>query len=232
MQFRHNLQFREVINGLVYKSIETELEISQCYQLYQNSFMKDEPITRNFRDKNAQTKAEIQWFDTELFFGPISDGVSLIVVDPNAGNRVIGMRISALVDRVEPEEPADLSAFSYYTQLLFHCFDQLGCPQTMLDIHTDISRIYYMIMMGVHEDYRGKGIAGNLITKSLKIAKQVGCEGAYVTATSGLTRKIFNKRGFEEVKSIEWDKIEFQGELPCVGKDFGSDKISSHFIRL
>ena len=134
--------------------------------------------------------------------------------------------------RSEPEEPADLSSFSFYTQLVFHCFDQVGSPQEMLDIYQDINRIYYMIMMAVDGDYRGRGIAGNLITKSMEIAKLAGCEGAYVTATSGITRKIFDKRGMQEVKSQEWDKIEFKGELPCLGKDFGSDKISSHFIRL
>ena len=113
----HPASLREVINGLVYKSIQTELEVSQCYQLYQKSFMKgdilgsswsvwfanfitDEPITRNFRDKEAQTAEEIKFFDNELFYGPVSDGVSLIVVDPEAGNRVVGMRISAVVDRL------------------------------------------------------------------------------------------------------------------------------------
>ena len=102
----------------------------------------------------------------------------------------------------------------------------------MLDTHPDINRIYYMVMMGVEEEYRGRGIAGNLITKSLEIARLAGCGGAYVTATSGLTRKIFDKRGMKEIRSQAWDKIEFNGKLLCLGKDFGSDKISSHFILL
>ena len=59
----------------------------------------DEPITRNFREKKKQTAEEIKFFDRELFYGPIHDGVSLIVVDPEAGNKVVGMRISAVVDR-------------------------------------------------------------------------------------------------------------------------------------
>ena len=62
-------------------------------------FFKDEPIARNFRDINAQFQEELEFFDHELFFGPISDGVSLIVVDPQAGNKVVGMRISQLVER-------------------------------------------------------------------------------------------------------------------------------------
>ena len=89
-----------------------------------------------------------------------------------------------------------------------------------------------MIMMGVDEAYRGRGIAGNLIDKSFKVAKQARCNGAYVTATSGLTRKIFDKRGMDMIRAVLWDTVEFKGKNVCVGKDFGSDKISSHFIKL
>eukprot|EP00092_Neocalanus_flemingeri_P011401 GFUD01012284.1.p1 GENE.GFUD01012284.1~~GFUD01012284.1.p1 ORF type:complete len:233 (+),score=62.65 GFUD01012284.1:214-912(+) len=232
MKFKHHLQFRETSDGLVYKSIETELEISQCYQLYQKSFLKDEPITRNFRDKKVQTQKELKFFDDCLFYGPVGDGVSLIAVDPEAGNRVVGMRISSVVDRGESDECPDLSSYSLYTQLVFHCFDLVGSPEEMLDTHPTLNRIYYMTMMGVEEEYRGRGIAGNLLTKSLDLARLARCDGAYVTATSGITRRIFAKRGMEEVRSLEWDKIEFRGELLCVGKDFGSDKISSHFLKL
>ena len=102
----------------------------------------------------------------------------------------------------------------------------------MLDTHPTLNKIYYMIMMGVQEDYRGRGIAGKLINKSFDVARLAGCDGAYVTATNGFTRRIFNKKGMEEVRSLEWDKVEFKGELICAGKDFGSDKISSHFMEL
>ena len=134
--------------------------------------------------------------------------------------------------RGEPEESPDLSTYSLYTQLVFHCFDLVGCPQEMLNTHPTINKIYYMVMMGVDEKYRGRGIAGKLIDKCLDIARLAGCDGAYVTATSGITRRIFGKRGMDEVRGVEWDKIEFKGKLLCVGKDFGSDKISSHFIKL
>ena len=101
-----------------------------------------------------------------------------------------------------------------------------------MELNPDINRVYYMAMMTVEQDYREKGIAGHLISKSLEISKEAECGGAFVSATSIFTRKIFNKRGFDEFKSVKWDEIEFKGELMCAGKDFGSDKISSHFIKL
>jgi len=89
-----------------------------------------------------------------------------------------------------------------------------------------------MIMMGVDEEYRGRKIATNLIQMCFKIARLAGCDAAYVTATNKFTRKIFNNQGMEEFRSVEWDKIEFEGQFPCVGKDLGSDQISSHVLRL
>jgi len=152
MEFNTNISFREEVGGLIYKTIESEIEVAQCYQLYQKSFMKDEPITKNFRDKKEQKKKEIQFFDDELFYGPIKDGVSLIVVDPENGNKVIGMRISALVERnnntttdeAEAETEENLSSFSFYTQFVFHCFGQVGCPEDVLAVHTDLNKATFI----------------------------------------------------------------------------------------
>ena len=36
----HKLHFNKEVDGLIYKIIETEEEIKQCFELYQNSFLK------------------------------------------------------------------------------------------------------------------------------------------------------------------------------------------------
>ena len=36
----HKLHFNKEVDGLIYKIIETEEEIQQCFELYQNSFLK------------------------------------------------------------------------------------------------------------------------------------------------------------------------------------------------
>ena len=87
-----------------------------------------------------------------------------------------------------------------------------------------------MIILGVDSAYRRKGIAGELVRMSLEVAKAKGCGGAYVEVSSGFTRRIVEKAGFEEIRRLKWNEIEFKGEFICKGKDFDSDGISSNFI--
>ena len=50
--------------------------------------------------------------------------------------------------------------------------DLAGTVQEVMELNPDINRVYYMAMMTVEQDYREKGIAGHLISKSLEIAKE------------------------------------------------------------
>ena len=155
---------RKEIDGLIYKTIECEMEAQQCYRyqpiiingetveseqksstcqqspyrLFQSSFMKDEPITRVFRDKSLQSKEELRFWDEALYHEPVKDGVSLIVVDPAKGNQVVGMRISETKSRAKEsndgdgEEEQDLTQFSFYAQLVFHVLDAAGSAEVFI----------------------------------------------------------------------------------------------------
>lgn len=99
MEVENKPKYWKVIDGLVYKTVETAKEVEKCFELYQNSFMKDEPITKNFRDESLQSTEEKAFFDNSYFYDLIKQGVSLIVIDPEEDNKVIGMRISGCFER-------------------------------------------------------------------------------------------------------------------------------------
>jgi len=241
----HKLHFNKEVDGLIYKIIETEEEIKQCFELYQNSFLKDEPITKTFRDRSLQSQAEITFFDRALFHDPVRFGVSLIVVDPQKDNAVIGMRISKTADRIKKhslrvkrlsyyqrasmDQGHDESLFanySFYTRFVMECFDQLGTTEDLFEVFPDYYKIYYMLMMTVNPDYRGRGIASKLIDCCFEVAKMAGCDSAYVVATSPYTARIFQKQ-MTEFRSLRWEEIEFDGGNPCEDKDMGSEEIKS-----
>ena len=96
----------------------------------------DEPITRVFRDKSQQSKEELKFWDQALYHDPVKDGVSLIVVDPDKGNQVIGMRISETKSRNQTssgdDQEPDFSQFSFYTQLVFHVLDKAGTAEVFM----------------------------------------------------------------------------------------------------
>ena len=223
---------RESINGIDYKLIETKEELIQCYNLYKNSFMKDEPIARNFKVDDLQGEDELKFLDNKDFYEPIKDGVSLIAVDPESRNKVVGMNISQISKRNESDlEGTNLSKYSFFTWFLFYCLDLVGSPQDILKLSPDMNTIYYILLLGVEESYRGKGIAGNLVDKGLELAKLENCDGTFVHASSDVSRNIFQKKGFNTLKEVLWDTIVYEGVNVCVGKDFGSDKISSHLYK-
>ena len=64
------------------------------------NFLSDEPITKNFRDESLQSTEEKTFFDDSYFYDLIKQGVSLIVIDPEENNKVIGMRISGCFERL------------------------------------------------------------------------------------------------------------------------------------
>ena len=82
--------------------------------------------------------------------------------------------------------------------------------QEVFGAHAQMNKLYYMIMMTVNPDYRGRGIASQLVEccfevcellvksflriKYFQLAKLAKCDGALVVATSPFTMKIFEKR--------------------------------------
>lgn len=82
--------------------METKSEIERCFDLYQNSFLKDEPITKTFRKESEQSQEERDFFDKVYFYDLIKQGVSLIVIDPaDKEEKIIGMRISGICKRCD-----------------------------------------------------------------------------------------------------------------------------------
>jgi len=99
MDVQNKPKYRKEVDGLIYKTVETKSEVEKCFDLYQNSFLKDEPITKTFRIESEQSKEEKVFFDKVYFYDMINQGVSLIVIDPAADGKIIGMRISGICNR-------------------------------------------------------------------------------------------------------------------------------------
>ena len=76
-----------------------------------------------------------------MFHDPVKDGVSVIAIDPEAGNKVIGMRISSVVERQEnkdDESEDDISGYSLWLKLVLHCFNLIGTPKSFMDEHPQV----------------------------------------------------------------------------------------------
>jgi GNAT superfamily N-acetyltransferase len=73
---------------------------------------------------------------------------------------------------------------------------------------------YFMLnMLATHPDHQGRGAGKVLMDWGLKKADDEGLV-TYLNATD-VGRRMYEKRGFEVVKTIEWDRVPWGGE----GKD-------------
>ena len=106
------------------------------------------------------------------------------------------------------EQQQDLSSFSFYFHFLNTAMDQAGSAEELFNKEKSLEKLYYMMMMTVDPNYRGKGIASKLITCCFEVKTsesrlyqimrtQVGklnnCDSAFVVATNPITAKIFRK---------------------------------------
>lgn len=109
-------------------------------------------------------------------------------------------------------------------------FDEIMYPGDIFDAHPGDDKFFDMFTLATHPDYRGKGIGRTLVNESLKVGKEANCSAAIVLATNDFSRKIFEKVGFEQVQSKNWEDCIYNGK-PAFGK-VPSKFASAHYLKL
>jgi len=121
----------------------------------------------------------------------------------------------------------DISNFSFFTRLTVHILDQAGKAEEVFEENSNFTNLYYMVLMTVNPEYRGRGIATSLVKSCFEVAELAGCDSAFVTATSPYTAKIFRKLDMTQFRQLTWKSISFDGHFPCRDKDMGSESVTS-----
>ncbi len=126
----------------------------------------------------------------------LKDGTTLMAVDPSKDNLLVGIRISVSMKRyvqnteyeqivfmVElqfyardemPKEKKSLEdlqkQFSKSYALMFLILDELMYPRDLIDSEPGHDKMMEFIALGTKDDYRGKGIAGELVNQAIEVA--------------------------------------------------------------
>ena len=61
-------------------------------------------------------------------------------------------------------------------------------------------------MLGVHQDFRGRGIAKRLVQEAFKVGIKAGCQATCVYATSPISKAIFDKLGMEVINVLKTEE--------------------------
>jgi len=226
---KHNIQHNEVINGILYKNLTEEYRLA-IIDFYFDVFLKDEPTTvaaggYTTRDPNIIKQIE----------DIIDDGLSVIALDPDKDNKLIGMMISHAVDKdqVDPRSSHEenLKTFPPLHASIMTLFDEIMYPGDIFERNPQDKKYHDMFTLATSSGYRGRGIGRTLVAESLKMAKKADCDAAIVLATSDFSRKIFDKLGFEVIASKNWEDCIYNGEL-AFGHNVPSANATAHYLKL
>lgn len=109
-------------------------------------------------------------------------------------------------------------------------FDEITYPSDIFAAHPEDDKYYDMFALGTHSDYRGRGLAKNMVNESLKVARLAECSAAIVMATNDITRKIADKLGMEFIAAKGWNYCVYNGK-PAFG-DVKSAMASAHYLKI
>ncbi len=108
-----------------------------------------------------------------------------------------------------PTEEELLARFPPQYAVLIDIFVNCMWAPEVFEKRPEIGRIYEMFALGVHPDYRSRGIAKRLVLESWELAKKVECDAAMVCATHNHTKAVFDKLGMEHVRTFPIKRILF-----------------------
>ena len=164
----------------------------------------------------------------------LKDGTSLMVLDPAANNKVVGLRLAFTVTRDQVEPKLGYKKYkqdwNFEWSVIWDVTDKTTHPSNIFEKYPEITKIYDMFCLCTHHDYRGKGLGTEMVRQSWKMAKKAGCDASVVWASSNYSRKIFVNLGMTTMHRIAWEDLIYDGQVAF--KNVDSDCITSHFIKL
>ncbi len=144
-----------------------------------------------------------------LCSNPATVGLSVVARDRRSGELVGAALASDFAvpppDSVEPLVPIFVPLLAFLEQL----DDQYSAIRKIEE-----GRFLHLFMIGTTDTRLGQGIAGNLLRTCLRNGQALGFHSAVAEATSGASRALFGKHGFEELFFAGYEEFEFDGERP------------------
>ena len=176
-----------------------ENDRNDVLNLLLNSFFKDEPLA-----KYLQLNKPIE-FAENIFNNSLKENCSFVIHD-NQTNRLIGLCLNEIVHENHEEilNEKDEKIF-FILQLL----NSMHFNQNLFQ-QFQTNSLLHIFILNIDEDYRGYGLASQLISKTIQSAKEMNIKGIYAEATSFNSLKCFEKLNFQiyhQIKYKDYDPI-------------------------
>eukprot|EP00095_Tigriopus_kingsejongensis_P008227 maker-scaffold591_size129331-snap-gene-0.16 protein:Tk08227 transcript:maker-scaffold591_size129331-snap-gene-0.16-mRNA-1 annotation:"arylalkylamine n-acetyltransferase 3" len=220
----------ESLSGITYRLAQSPEDIQSSLDIFFDHFIPNEPMCVCLGGLAGREPSLLEQM-TEV----LKEGVSLVAVDEKTG-QTVGIRTGRLLDRAQggQKTPSLEELRAIHSQkfaIISHALATTLSDWENFERHPDVKRIYSMFTLGIHKDWRGRGIAKELVRQAFQMAAKFQCQGAQVVSTNDATRHIFNTLGMTCVLDRPWTDIEVDdGQTPLANTK--SQGISSFFIRI
>ncbi|XP_076043210.1 uncharacterized protein LOC143026535 [Oratosquilla oratoria] len=183
-------------------------DVDELNQFLAESFFPREPMTMGL---------EMTWEDhrkwvTDSMGVWASCAASFLVRDKSKGNRIVGVRLSKFAGRdsgLTFEE--GLKTATGKTKIFLNILCEM---ESAINVFEDesIDKALDFVILCVHKDYVGKGIATKLVEMAEKRGKELGAQIVGVQATNCISQNLFKKMGYTVRKTVVYGTYEFEGK--------------------
>ncbi len=190
--------------GIEYGIAETN-DIGALAQVLGESFSRHEPPTVALGHSASQVENLVTAFGAKAS----DDGVS-VIARSTATQQVIG---ALLVEDFASPPPVGLDRLTPVFAPVLTLLDQL--EKSYRKTRSIKPGCYlHLFMIGVLDDWTGKGIAQEMVRMCLIHGAAKGFHTAFAEATGTTSRHLFSKLGFAEVAFLNYKTFEFEGQHP------------------
>lgn len=192
------------VAGIEYGVAETE-DIGELAHVLGQSFSRHEPPAV------ALGLSASQIGELVAAFGPKASDERLSVIARSvATQKAIG---ALLVEDFATPPPDGLDPLVPMVEPVLALLDQLeGAYRKIRSI--DAGGYLHLFMIGVLDDWTGRGIAQEMVRMCLTNGATKGYRTAFAETTGTISRHVFGKLGFSELFFINYQEFEFGGKYP------------------
>ena len=145
-----------------------------------------------------------------IFQDQLKEGFSLAAIDQVNGN-IVGVALNVLCKQSHHQDKQDYSNLPWKQQVIYSTLDSLGDDYNIFKA-TGTTIGLELRLLGVHEDYGGKGLATLLAKQTIRLAQEHKLGFVESSPSSPLTSHIFQKLGFKQIKRVLLSEVIFTGK--------------------
>ncbi|XP_031625920.1 dopamine N-acetyltransferase-like [Contarinia nasturtii] len=182
-----------------------EEDTDDVFKMLRTFFYKDEPINHYIE---LGVSAELDSYTQKA----LVDKCSFKAV--NAHGEIIGVIVNAIAKKPNPNDP--IHSYSAgckdpkFKKILM-LFDYIDEQFNTFKLYPDIATYLDVAILSVNANYRGYGVAGMLMEKTLKYMRENEIKVVRVLCTSFYSARVCEKTGFKKVYNLPYADYKVDG---------------------